>query len=133
LLGVSVLWLQRGPTLESAIAADVWKNHRKQLAPEVTTASFAEIQVALPRLTFPITPTQPDMLAGLQILGGRYCSILDELAAQISLLDADGHPCTLYVAPLTPQFASITPGILRTESGSVQIWTDAHRVFAMAR
>lgn len=133
LLVVSVLWLRPAPPIEAVVAADVWKNHEKQLAPEVATASFAEIQSALPRLAFPITPTQPDMLAGLQILGGRYCSILDELAAQISLVDADGRPCTLYVAPLTPQLASLTPGIVRTESGTVQIWTDAHRVFAMAR
>jgi len=133
LIGISFLWLRPEPSMESTVAADVWKNHRKQLAPEVATASFAEIQAALPRLDFRIAPTRPEMLAGLQILGGRYCSILDELAAQISLVDADGRPCTLYIAPLTPPLTSITPGIVRTESGTVQIWTDAHRVFAMAR
>lgn len=133
LLGIFVLWLRPDATLESAIAADVWKNHGKHLAPEVATASFAEIQSALPRLDFAIAPTLPEMLPGLQVVGGRYCSILDELAAQISLVDTAGQPCTLYVAPLTEALSGITPGIHRLENGTVQIWTDAHRVFALAR
>lgn len=132
-LGATFLWLNTGPSMETAVAEDVWKNHRKQLAPEVVTSSFSEIQAALPRLDFTIAPTRPEMLAGLQVRGGRYCSILDELAAQISLVDRDGKSCTLYVAPLTPPLSSIAPGVVRTESGTVQIWTDAHRLFAIAR
>ncbi len=133
LLSVSTLLMKPGPTREATVVADVWKNHQKQLAPEITTTNFAEIQAALPRLAFPLAPTQPEMLAGMRMIGGRYCSILDELAAQINLVDAAGHPCTLYVAPLTPQLAKINAGIHPTETGSVQIWTDAHRVFALAR
>ncbi len=102
-------------------------------AREIATSSFAAIQTALPHLAFPIAPTQPEMLAGMRMIGRRYCSILDELAAQISLVGADGQPCTLYVAPLTPPMSKINPGIHRIENGTVQIWTDAHRVFALAR
>lgn len=133
LLGLCVFWLRSGPALEVLVAQDVWKNHRKQLAPEVTTSSFAEIQQALPRLEFAIIPTQPEMLEGMKLVGGRYCSILDELAAQISLVDATGRPCTLYVAPLTPPLSKVTPGIYPASDGTVQVWTDAHRIFALAR
>lgn len=133
LLGISALFVWPGPKLEATVAQDVWKNHQKQLAPEIATSSFAEIQTALPRLAFPIAPTRPDMFAGMRLIGGRYCSILDELAAQISLVDAEGNPCTLYVAPLAPPLSKITPGVHRIEGGTVQIWTDAHRVFALAR
>ncbi len=132
-IGISLLWLRPGPAIEVAVAGDVWKNHQKQLAPEITTSSFAEIQSALPRLEFPIAPTQREMLAGMEIVGGRYCSILGELAAQISLVDAAGESGTLYVAPLTEALSEIIPGVYRLENGTVQIWTDAHRVFALAR
>ncbi len=133
LLSLSIHGFWSGPAIEILVARDVWNNHRKQLAPEVTTSSFAEIQSALPRLDFAIAPTQPEMLAGMKLAGGRYCSILDELAAQISLVDATGQPGTLYVAPLTPPLAKVTPGIYRMEHGTVHIWTDAHRIFALAR
>ncbi|MEM7792170.1 MAG: hypothetical protein AAF546_12270 [Verrucomicrobiota bacterium] len=132
LLGVFFL-RQWQPSLEIQVADEVLKNHAKQLAPEIHAAGFAEIQAALPRLDFPIVPTQSDILASLVVQGGRYCSIQGELAAQISLLDALGEPCTLYIAPLTESLAQLRPGIYEREKGVVQIWHDQHRIFAIAR
>lgn len=131
-LGAYVL-TQTGPSLEQWVAADVAKNHEKMLAPEIQTSDFAEIQAALTRLDFSIAPTRTEMLAGLQVLGGRYCSIGDELAAQISLVDAEGNPCTLYIAPLTDKLGRVQPGIREADGFAVHFWRDEHRLFALAR
>lgn len=133
LAGWALLSQTLRPSLQMLAAAEVAKNHSKQLAPEIMTTDFAQIQVALPRLDFAITPTQADFLAGLRVLGGRYCSIQGELAAQISLQDTDGKPCTLYIAPLTPELAQIPPVIRQVGETQVQFWHDAHRLYALAR
>lgn len=119
--------------LEMQVVAQVEKNHSKQLPPEIWSAQLSEIQAALPKLNFPIAPTRPDLLAGLSVQGGRYCSILDELAAQISMVDAAGRPCTLYIAPLTPELGAVPFGAFQSGETEVQIWQDAHRLFALAR
>ncbi|WOO41382.1 hypothetical protein [Rubellicoccus peritrichatus] len=129
----AITFHQTQPSLENMIAAEVLKNHAKQLAPEINSSDFNEIQSALPKLEFSIAPTQPDLLAGLRVQGGRYCSIQEELAAQISLLDNEGKSCTLYIAPLTETLLAAEPGIYEQKDGKVQIWHDTHRLFAVVR
>lgn len=134
LIGMGAMLLRQSqPPLESIVAKEVIKNHAKQLAPEILTADFTKIQTALPKLDFPIAPTRPELLAGLSVQGGRYCSIQQELAAQISLLSADEKPCTLYIVPLTEDFTKISPGVYEEKGGTVQIWQDTHRLFVLAR
>ncbi|MEO0794379.1 MAG: hypothetical protein AAFX93_04400 [Verrucomicrobiota bacterium] len=133
LLVGGLIYQSARPSLESIVTAEVLKNHAKQLAPEVSTSDFAEIQSALPKLGFPISPTKPELLSGLSVQGGRYCSLQKEIAAQISLLDPAGKPCTLYIAPLTEPLLAIDPGVYEQDGGVVQIWRDTHRLFALAR
>lgn len=131
LLAGAIVFFLLTPTLEEKVVAEVLKNHAKQYAPEVHTENFERIQAALTRLDFPITPTQPEMLASLSVQGGRYCSIHGELAAQIALVDGEGNRSTLYIAPLTETLEEIDPGMYETEVGSVQIWHDQQRIFAL--
>ncbi|MGF1657098.1 MAG: hypothetical protein ACFCU3_08990 [Verrucomicrobiales bacterium] len=120
--------------LQKRAAVEVAKNHSKDLAPEIFSTSFGEIQTALPRLDFPLEPTQPELLTGLTVLGGRYCSLQGELAAQVSLVDGEGRGCTLYITPLTEEMKKIQPGVRELPEGlKVSIWHDAHRLFALAR
>ncbi|MEM0967339.1 MAG: hypothetical protein AAGJ81_14425 [Verrucomicrobiota bacterium] len=115
------------------LALQVWKNHEKDLAPEIVSDSLVTIQGTLDRVSASLTPTFPDTLQGLTVEGGRYCSLLDELAAQINLRSEKGVRCTLYVAPVSESLASVEPGLFELEDGTVQIWLDDGRVFAMAQ
>jgi len=74
-----------------------------------------------------------EIQAGLEGRGGRYCSIQGELAAQISLTDAEGKPCTLYIAPLRGAVEEIGEGEHRAESVTIRFWRDNGRLFALAR
>ncbi len=133
LVGVVLVLPGGGSGLDQRIAVEVAKNHSKALASEVSSESFARIQAALPRLDFRIAPTRPEMLAGLTVLGGRYCSIQGELAAQIALRDEEGRACTLYVAPLTEALDQARTGVREVDGVGVETWRDAHRLFVLAR
>jgi hypothetical protein len=130
---VAVLVQRMPPEITTLVAVEVAGNHKKHLEPEVRAANFAAIQKALPRLDFSIAPTRPDLLAGLTVRGGRYCSVQGELAAQIAMNDSTGNPCTLYVAPLTDALARVKPGMTTADGVQIQLWRDAHRLYVLAR
>lgn len=132
MLGMFAITQTSRPSLEYAVAQEVFKNHRKGLKPEVTTNDFKIIQTALDQLNFPITPTIESFISNYTVLGGRYCSIREELAAQVSLSDAEGQPCTLYVAPLNEELSGVSQGVYKVDGGQVQIWHDRHRILALA-
>jgi len=121
----------RGTTGRAAV--EVAKNHAKQIAPEIHSASYKDIARGLDQLDFSIEPERKEMLAGLQVKGGRYCSIQGEMAAQISLTDASGKPCTLYIAPLQGPVERIREAILQEGNVTVRFWRDNGRLFALAR
>jgi len=133
LSAVTVLVPRMPPGITTLVAAEVAGNHKKHLEPEVRAANFAAIQKALPRLDFSIAPTRPDLLAGLTVQGGRYCSVQGELAAQIAMSDSTGKPCTLYVAPLTEALDRVKPGMTTAGGVQIQLWQDAHRLYVLAR
>jgi hypothetical protein len=131
--GAAFLW--RAPVRMSArVVAEVAHNHLKGDAPEVRGDNFAVIEGSLAKLDFPLAPSAAHPLPGrLALVGGRYCSVQSEPAAQIRLLEPDGHPCTLYVARSTGnRLASVRPGEYEAEGVRVRIWHDAGRLFAMA-
>jgi len=115
------------------VGEEVVTNYLKHLDPEVTASSFSEIQLALPRLAFALAPSQPSMLAGWTPVGGRYCSLNGELAAQISLMNQNGEPGILYITPLTESLEGVDPCVQRYAQCEVHIWKDAHRLFVQAR
>ena len=133
LSAVAVLVQRTPPGITDLVAAEVAGNHNKRLEPEVRAADFAAIQKALPRLDFSIAPTRADLLAGLTVQGGRYCSVQGQLAAQIALRDVEGNPCTLYVVPFTDTLARVKPGVVTAGGVQIQLWHDAHRVYVLAR
>jgi hypothetical protein len=133
LAAVAFFVQQAPPGITPRVAAEVARNHNKLLEPEVRAVDFAAIQKALPRLDFSIAPTRPDLLAGLSVRGGRYCSVQGQLAAQIALRDSEGKRCTLYVLPLTDTLARVRPGVMTAGGAKIQLWHDAHRLYVLAR
>jgi hypothetical protein len=83
LTAVGVLVQQMPSGITARVAAEVARNHNKHLEPEARATDFAAIQKALPRLDFSIAPTRPDLLAGLTVRGGRYCSVQDQLLRKL--------------------------------------------------
>jgi hypothetical protein len=114
------LYLQQGPhDLTGQVFAEIAMNHGKRLGLEVVSSDYTTIQSDLDRLDFMIVPP-PGVAERFDLRGARYCSIQGVLAVQLRLRQHDtGAFHTLYVAPLTPELATI--GRQRGEVNGVTI------------
>lgn len=120
--------------LTQLVMAEIAKNHSKHIAPEVVTDRYEEVQTKLSRLDFSARPAAEFLLKDFQLLGGRYCSVQSEFAAQLQLREnASGEACTLYVVPLTPALRQVKPDTRVVNGVRVQVWSEDGRLFGLAR
>jgi hypothetical protein len=120
--------------LTHLVMAEIAKNHSKHIAPEVTSDRYEEVQAKLSRLDFSARPAAEFLLKDFQLVGGRYCSVRSEFAAQLRLREnASGGTCTLYVVPLTPVLRQVKPDTRVVNGVRVQVWSEDGRLFGLAR
>jgi len=132
LLGVTTLWLQQ-PSFSQEVAYGVVKNHLKGVEPEIVSADLTRIGDSLPRLGFGLDRVPPALLEGMEIRGGRYCSVRDELAAQVTLADEQGKRCSLYVAPSADSLRKVKTGEYLVGDSRVTINRTGDRLFVLVR
>jgi len=134
LLGSAALWWSVPRAMAGRVTAEVAKNHLQAYAPEVFGDCFDRVGAGLDQLDFRLKPSLAAALPeGLTVLGGRYCSIHGEPAAQILMVDAEGRRCTLFVALSNDtRLARVRTGQYEIDGVRVHIWHDAGRLFAMA-
>ncbi len=130
------LWLRHWSATEGLadrVVAEVAMNHRKDLGVEVATADYGRLRAALDKLPFEIPPPTAERAAGYELVGGRYCSIQAQLAAQLKMRHAaSGRLATLYVTELSPQLASL-PGQRRSaDEVTVEMWAEDGLLYALA-
>lgn len=129
----SSMMVPHASQLAYAVAKEVAKAHNKALAPEVVTHSYATLQAQLNQVDFPLQPKADALAAACTLLGGRYCSIQGELAAQLRLQDAaTGTLYTLFVTKETPQLAKLKESNRWVEGDNVRFWREGDRFFALA-
>jgi hypothetical protein len=120
--------------LTQMVVAEIAKNHAKHLAPEVASDRYEEVQAKLSRLEFSARPAAEFLLRDFQLLGGRYCSVQSEFAAQLKLREnASGAICTLYVVPQTPALQQVKADTRVVNGVRVQVWSEDGRLFGLAR
>lgn len=79
------------------------------------------------------------LIAGAELLGGRYCSIQGGIAAQLRPRDAQGHIQTLYqtrydaarLGPVPDLAKGESPVRLMARGVVVRIWRDGGVLFAL--
>lgn len=130
------LWLRHWTATEGLadrVVAEVAMNHRKDLAVEVSVTGYEELRPALDKLPFEVAPPAAERAAGYQLVGGRYCSIQAQLAAQLKIRHLQtGRVATLYVTELSPQLASL-PGQRRADDEVVvELWSQGGLLYALA-
>lgn len=136
LVAAILFTLNRPPQtdLTQLVMAEIAKNHSKHLAAEVATDRYEEMQAKLSRLDFSARPASEFLRRDFQLLGGRYCSVQSEFAAQLKLREsASGETCTLYVVPLTPALRQVKADTRVVNGVRVQVWSEDGRLFGLAR
>ena len=115
------------------VLAEVAMNHAKRLGVEVAADQYGVLQEGLDKLDFAILPP-PDICDQYALIGGRYCSILGGLAAQLKVRHAASDELlTLYVTRSTEELRRIGAQEAVWEGVQVCMWGTDSRFFALAR
>ena len=122
-----------GDALAAAIAAEIALNHSKNFAVEFPAQGYAELRERMEKLDFTLHPPSLPGARGLRIVGGRYCSIQGQLAAQIKLEDDAGRMVTLYETRFVREFAGLSEGDLDLQGLRIRIWRDGDLLLGLAR
>jgi anti-sigma factor RsiW len=115
------------------LATEVVVNHLKKIEMQVTTPHYEVLQAHLSHLSFPLVPTRPDLIAGYELVGGRYCSLAGSPAAQLCLRRlGDGRLATLYVTRMGARALGVRPGFTTRHGVQVEMWTENGMVYGLA-
>ena len=133
------IWIASQPaqiSLES-IRKEVVKNHLKRLPMDIETSNVAAIAEKLDRLDFALVTPELGQLGQHQVIGGRYCSIGGNIAAQLKIERDGGKFSTLYITAATPienemkqvvaaPFQSVQDGV------QVKLWKENDLIYVLA-
>jgi hypothetical protein len=114
-------------------AAEVAADHQKQFAVEYPAADVAQLRAQMSKLDFSLALPRRFQDGGHRLLGGRYCSVRGQIAAQLRLADAHGHACTLYVVRPVDALASVRDGRFEVNGCQVELWQEDGLLMVLAR
>jgi len=114
-------------------AREIAMNHNKHLAVEVATQDIDMLGQRLDKLDFSLSLPNIINLRQLVLLGGRYCSVHGQLAAQLKLKrKPDGEIVTLYITRPVSYLRNRLP-VSRVVNGvRIRMWSENGLFFGMA-
>ena len=122
-----------------AIVAEVSQNHLKFKPLEVSDKNLLHVSRYFKKLDF--NPINSTLVAGLedQLLGGRYCSIQGNIAAQLRLQKQDGSVATLFETKFNEEDFLFLPNLDKGEQPiqqfidgqAVTLWVERGVVMAL--
>lgn len=111
-------------------AKEVAFNHHKNLASDILTQSVSNLNKKMSKLNFEIHIPQ-EINNKYSLLGGRYCSIDERLAAQLKLQNKENNQIvTLYV--LDEIKNENFNESFYVDSTSIHIWNEESKLFVLA-
>lgn len=113
------------------VAEEIALNHNKRLDSEYAAADFPALGASMSKLDFTLVRPARLERAGLHLVGGRYCSIGDAIAAQVRLLDPAGRPATLYQFRGSPRLSEDV--VLDVDGVRVTLWYEAGLLMGLAQ
>ncbi|MEL6177312.1 MAG: hypothetical protein AAFS10_00090 [Myxococcota bacterium] len=123
-----------------AIAAEVTKNHIKLKPLEVESTELGDVRAFFAELDFVPVRSVVVAAAGLELVGGRYCSIQGEEAAQLRVRNpATGGIRSVYMARYDPERFGPLPTVdtgekpttLHARGLEVTLWVEQGVLLAM--
>ncbi len=127
----SLLDRDEPPTAE-IVAEEIATNHNRDMPVEIETDAFDSLADRLDKLDFrPVSSVRLDE-RGLQMVGGRYCKIQGQIAAQIKLRDAAGRTWTLYECRDSELLSGVRARRVKTMGLEVEIWREAGVLLGLA-
>jgi asparagine synthetase B (glutamine-hydrolysing) len=128
LLALTFMYTPKSDMLKK-IAKEVIYNHKKNLPPEFLVSQMIELNSRLVKLDFKVLNSKKMTLA--TVLGGRYCSIQGQVAAQIKVKE-NGQASTLYQSNFLDVDKEKLPYEIISDGVKVTIWVERNILFAKA-
>jgi len=122
-------FLDKG-NVQEKYAKEVAFNHHKNLEPEILTPIVGELNNIMDKLNFEIHIPK-GILDNYALLGGRYCSIDERIAAQLKLKEKEtNRVVTLYVLDQLKNENFNESFVI--DSTAIQIWNEQSNLFVLA-
>lgn len=131
------LWTSISPANNNRdIVEEIASNHLQPLHLDVGSSSLEEVGRNLSHLSFSLVNSVRLESKQWKLLGGRYCTIQGQLAAQLKLLNKQSQKIvTLYQSAIPPKSGhSFNEKTLRSDAGvEVSIWWEDGVMLALAQ
>ncbi|MBV1880811.1 MAG: hypothetical protein KUG82_04220 [Pseudomonadales bacterium] len=115
------------------IVAEVAYNHNKRMNVELESTNLTAIGDYLDRLDFSLIQSRVMDSARFSLVGGRYCSIQGELAAQLKIKDNEtGELLTFYQFKRPKDFHIETVIQKRSAGALVKVWQEGDLLMSLA-
>jgi len=121
-----------GSEVAMRVRQEVATNHLKLRSPEVMTGDLERLRREMTELDFHLIDPDVSPTEGT-LVGGRYCSIDGQLAAQLRYQNAEGRAMTLYQTRLSETLEELTPGAATVDGVTVRLWQEDGLFLALAR
>lgn len=123
----------RGSSLEMNVVKEIAMNHNKQLAVEYSSDNLNELGEKLSKLDFQLADADSEISGQYKLLGGRYCSIQGNLAAQLKIQNNENNKIeTLYISGLNPDLNKIKPTNTDFDGVNIRLWKHNGLLYGLA-
>ncbi|GJM15127.1 MAG: hypothetical protein DHS20C13_04540 [Thermodesulfobacteriota bacterium] len=119
--------------IEDRIVKEIAMNHNKQLNVEFPSDSLSDLQTKLTKLDFQLDKAEGFISDNYILMGGRYCSIQGNLAAQLKIKNNHTNDFeTLYITELNPDLENVESADVNTEGVNIKIWNEDGLLYGIA-
>jgi hypothetical protein len=119
--------------LAQSAAAEIARNHNKNLAVEFAAQRFRDLDAPMAKLDFTLVPPARMEREGLRLLGARYCHIGSRIAAQIRIADPRDERLTLYEFQPGDDYDGLQETSFDVAGLRVTVWLESGLVMGLAR
>jgi len=127
-----VLQSNASMNLNERAAHEIAMNHLKDLEAEYTSDDLETISGQMAKLGFVLRQPEQVDLAGLTLIGARYCSIQGEIAALLKYRNRDGESVTLYQTRASPRLKNLAFDDTLPDDTRIKIWREGNQVYGLA-
>ena len=114
------------------VTQEVAMNHNKDMPINFIGDRLAIVRQQMDRLDFTLKDSTRSQLEGLSLVGGRYCSIQGNIAAQLKLSNANEKTYTLYQTRLSSELSRLPSSVQISQGVIVSSWQEDDIYFSLA-
>ncbi len=114
----------------SSTVAEIRRNHLKGKAPKIESGEYGEVSQHLSKLAFAVTESKE--LEQYALVGGLYCSVQGNKAAQLKLITPQNDTATLFVTEWEGSLKKLKKSSRSGNGVTVSVWKENDLFYGLA-